>query len=117
MTAPQRRWAGLLLMAALVLGALGGWLWVMQQIKPAAEASHATWAGVDEAVIGKFAQEAGRPEPSFALDWVQGDLLLFAFLCAGLLAGGLLGFYARMLFVEQRDGGRAVTVNDDGDGS
>jgi cobalt/nickel transport protein len=57
------------------------------------------WAGVDEAVIGRFVSAAGR-KPLPVIDWVQGDLLLFAFLCAGLIAGFVLGFYGRGLFAD-----------------
>lgn len=57
-------------------------------------ASTGEWPGVDEAVIGRFVDESGsRSSPLF--DWVRGDLLLFAFLMAGLLAGFVLGFFAR----------------------
>jgi len=101
MSASESRlgWVGLVLVAAVVLGAGAAWIGLVRQ----RTGSEPGWAGVDEAVIGQFAQAAGRPaEPSFAIDWIQGDLLLFAFLCAGLIAGGFLGFYARVLFVEQR---------------
>ena len=56
------------------------------------------WPGVDEAVVGRFAQEAGRSSTSPIIDWVHGDTLLFAFLCAGLVAGFVLGFFGRALF-------------------
>jgi cobalt/nickel transport protein len=59
------------------------------------------WPGVDEAVIGRFVAEAGRPPPRAVIDWVRGDALLFAFLSAGLVAGFLLGFWSRALFVER----------------
>ena len=52
------------------------------------------WPGVDEAVIGRFVEESGHGSPPL-LDWVRGDVLLFAFLVAGLLAGFVLGFFAR----------------------
>ena len=52
------------------------------------------WPGVDEAVIGRFVDESGaRSAP--LLDWIHGDALLFAFLVAGLLAGFVLGYFAR----------------------
>lgn len=55
----------------------------------------APWAGVDEAVIGRFAAAAGRAAtPSF----ISGDLLLFAFLVAGVVAGFVLGYGYRALF-------------------
>lgn len=60
----------------------------------------ASWDGVDESVVARFAEDAGRkPGPLF--ETVQGDLLLFAFLWAGLLAGFALGYYWRVLFVER----------------
>ena len=62
---------------------------------PAAE-----WAGVDDSVIGRFVAEAGRPPPRPLFAWLQGDLLLFAFLWAGLVAGFVLGYWGRALFGE-----------------
>lgn len=62
----------------------------------------AAWSGVDDAVIGRFVAEAGLPEPHAYFDWVRGDALLFAFLCAGLVAGFFLGFYFRTLFVAEK---------------
>jgi hypothetical protein len=56
------------------------------------------WLGVDEAVIGRFAREAGHAEARPVIDLVQGDALLFAFLCAGLIAGFVLGFFGRAVF-------------------
>jgi hypothetical protein len=58
------------------------------------------WAGVDDSVIGRFVAEAGRPEPRPLFPWLQGDLLLFAFLWAGLIAGFVLGYWGRALFGE-----------------
>ena len=55
------------------------------------------WPGVDESVVEKFAREAGRTA-SPPLFGIEGDLLLFAFLCAGLLGGFLLGYCFRTLF-------------------
>ncbi len=59
------------------------------------------WPGVDETVVGRFAQEAGRSSANPIIDWVHGDSLLFAFLCAGLAAGFVLGFFGRALFAEK----------------
>jgi hypothetical protein len=61
------------------------------------------WPGVDDAVIGRFVREAGQPPPQPLIEWIRGDLLLFAFLCAGLFAGFMLGFFGRALFVERHD--------------
>jgi hypothetical protein len=57
-------------------------------------APNGKWSGVDEAVIGHFVDESGQRSPPL-FDWVRGDALLFAFLVAGLLAGFVLGFFAR----------------------
>ncbi len=52
-------------------------------------------------VIGRFVAEgAGRPAPHPLFAWLQGDLLLFAFLWAGLIAGFVLGYWGRALFGE-----------------
>lgn len=66
-------------------------------------ASVASWPGVDEHVVLPFAESAGRsPHPPVIP--LEGDALLFAFLCAGLVGGFLLGYLYRALFVEA--GGR-----------
>jgi cobalt/nickel transport protein len=83
----------------LLTAAIGGtWTWLVRGSKPGDE-----WPGVDESVIGSIAERAGRPESEPLVSWVQGDLLLFMFLCAGLCAGFVLGYFARVAFVEQRD--------------
>jgi len=58
------------------------------------------WSGVDETVVGKFANEHGRAarEPLIHPD---GDLLLFLFLIAGVLGGFVAGYYWRMLVAEK----------------
>jgi cobalt/nickel transport protein len=55
------------------------------------------WPGVDESVVKKFADGAGRPawEPFLNL---EGDAQLFAFLMAGLVGGFTAGYYFRHLF-------------------
>ena len=84
-----RIFVGALVACLLALGALGS-----------ASGSHTPeWPGVDDAVIGRFVTEAGRPAPRALLE-LRGDALLFAFLCAGLAAGFFLGFWGRALFVE-----------------
>ena len=57
----------------------------------------APWAGVDDAVVGKIAGAAGRHARA---PFVDGDLLLFAFLVAGILGGFVLGWTFRRLVVE-----------------
>jgi hypothetical protein len=96
---------GRLLVVLLVAAAGGGWALLLRH-----NTSSGEWPGVDEVVVGRVAEAAGRPEPAFAITWIHGDLLLFTFLCAGLIAGGLLGFFGRAAFYEPRD----VRRNDEG---
>jgi len=50
-------------------------------------------------VVGKVAEAAGRHADA---PLIQGDLLLFAFLTAGIVGGFVLGWTFRRLFVEPR---------------
>jgi ABC-type cobalt transport system substrate-binding protein len=56
------------------------------------------WSGVDETVIEKFAEQAGRSAQRPLIDTDQGDLLLFVFLLAGTVGGFVLGYTFRGLF-------------------
>ncbi len=56
------------------------------------------WPGVDDAVVKKFAEEAGRPAREPYLNTGQGDLQLFCFLVAGLVGGFIAGYQYRTLF-------------------
>ena len=62
----------------------------------------ASWSGVDETVIEKFAEKAGRPAWEPFIDTDQGDLLLFAFLLAGAAGGFAAGYWFRVLFPPRR---------------
>ncbi len=62
----------------------------------------ANWKGVDETVVGKFAEQAGRPPAEPYINTDQGDLLLFMFLLAGFVGGAIFGYYFRKLFVDDR---------------
>ena len=68
--------------------------------EPAAWA--ASWSGVDEAVIEKFAEAAGRPAREPFINTDQGDLLLFVFLMAGIVGGFIGGYNFRTLFPPKR---------------
>jgi len=57
------------------------------------------WPGVDDAVVGKFAEDAGRPPTKPFLDFGEGDIQLFFFLIAGAVGGFVMGYYYRDLFV------------------
>jgi cobalt/nickel transport protein len=56
------------------------------------------WPGVDEAVVKKFAEQAGHPAREPFIDTTQGDMLLFCFLAAGTAGGFVMGYYCRALF-------------------
>jgi hypothetical protein len=62
----------------------------------------APWSGVDESVIEKFAEQAGRPAWEPFLNTDQGDLLLFVFLLAGTIGGFAAGYWFRTLFPPRR---------------
>ncbi len=69
------------------------------------EVHAAKWTGVDETVVEKFAEAAGRHPVEPLINTDQGDLLLFVFLVAGAAGGFVGGYYFRKLFHERRDGG------------
>ncbi len=60
------------------------------------------WSGVDEAVVEKIAKEHGREARPPLINTDQGDLLLFVFLVAGVVAGFAGGYYWRMLVSEKK---------------
>jgi ABC-type cobalt transport system substrate-binding protein len=60
------------------------------------------WTGVDEAVVEKIAKEHGREARKPLVDPGSGDLLLFAFLVAGVAGGFAGGYYWRMLVSEKK---------------
>ena len=62
----------------------------------------ASWPGVDEAVIEKVAEKAGRSAREPFINTDQGDLLLFAFLLAGIAGGFIAGYNFRTLFPPKR---------------
>jgi len=65
----------------------------------------AAWSGVDETVIEKFAEKAGRPAREPLINTDQGDLLLFVFLLAGIVGGFVGGYSFRALFPPRRGTG------------
>ncbi len=74
--------------------------WVLMMVFYSHEAE---WGGIDETIVGKIAEEAGRPPADPYINVAQGDLLLFAFLLAGALGGFVLGFYFHKLFTSNSD--------------
>jgi hypothetical protein len=61
------------------------------------------WTGVDEAVVKKIAKEHGREAKPSLINTDQGDLLLFVFLIAGVVAGFGAGYWWRMLSSEKKE--------------
>ena len=64
----------------------------------------AKWAGVDETVVEKYAEEAGHPARKPYINTDQGDLLLFFFLIAGTGGGFVAGYCFRELFPPEKKG-------------
>ena len=62
----------------------------------------ASWSGVDETVIEKFAEKAGRAAREPFINTDQGDLHLFVFLLAGMIGGFIGGYNFRILFPPRR---------------
>ena len=61
------------------------------------------WAGVDETVVERFAEQAGRSPREPYINTDRGDLLLFVFLTAGVVGGFVGGYYFRGLFPPRTD--------------
>ena len=90
--------SGIAIGGVFLLLALGVWIGLRQ---PDAE-----WSGVDEAVVQRFAEQAGRPAQESLVNTDQGDLLLFVFLVAGAAGGFVAGYCFRGLFgPDKRDSG------------
>jgi hypothetical protein len=62
----------------------------------------ASWPGVDETVIEKFAEQGGRQAREPLINTDQGDLLLFVFLLAGIVGGFIGGYCFCVLFPPKR---------------
>jgi ABC-type cobalt transport system substrate-binding protein len=77
----------------------------------------ASWSGVDETVIEKFAEKAGRPAREPFINTDQGDLLLFVFLLAGAVGGFAAGYWFRVLFPPRRRYGEGNDAGADGTGN
>ena len=86
----------------------------------AAPVRTASWSGVDETVIERFAEKEGRPAREPLINTDQGDLLLFVFLLAGAAGGFAAGYWFRVLFPPGRKetvhAGPVEPTKDDGHG-
>jgi ABC-type cobalt transport system substrate-binding protein len=98
----MKRWIPLLMVAVLLAPGF-----------PCASAGAASWTGVDETVIEKFADQAGRPASEPFINTDQGDLLLFVFLLAGTIGGFAAGYWFRVLFPPRRE--KAILPEREGD--
>lgn len=80
--------------------AIAGILTLLLAVPPCfgAKDQPATWSGVDETVVEKFAEKAGRPARTPFINTDRGDLLLFVFLVGGTAGGFIGGYYFRELF-------------------
>lgn len=67
-----------------------------------AEEKPEKWAGIDEAVVEKYASERGRPAAEPLIP-VEGDLLLFLFALAGATGGFVMGYYWHKVFVAGKE--------------
>ena len=65
------------------------------------EAVPEEYKGVDDTVVGKFAEEAGRKPRAPLINTDKGDLILFCFLLAGAAGGFVAGYCYRELFPPQ----------------
>lgn len=63
------------------------------------------FVGVDEAVVEKFAANAGRSPTPPLVDAGNGDLGLFLFLTAGAIGGFVCGYCFRSLFPKENNEG------------
>jgi len=67
-----------------------------------AEEKKEKWAGIDEAVVEKYAADRGRTAAEPLIP-VEGDLLLFLFAVAGGVGGFVMGYYWHKVFVAGKD--------------
>ncbi len=86
--------------ALLIAGLAFGAYWGLRHTKGG-------WDGVDKTVVEKYAREAGRPPREPFINTDRGDLLLFAFLIAGVAGGFVSGYYFRELFPPPKQGSDA----------
>jgi hypothetical protein len=72
-------------------------------------AAGSSYAGVDETVIERYAEKAGRKAQEPLINTDRGDMLLFVFLVAGAAGGFVMGYYWRAIFVDGEAGRHANT--------
>lgn len=70
----------------------------MLALSSPAMAEEKSWEGVDAAVVGKIAEEHGRPPVETIFNSLSGDALLFVFALGGAIGGFILGYLWRGFF-------------------
>ena len=93
-----RRNAAIVILTAVVVLTVVVWISMITQPREEVEA---TWSGVDEKVIEKYAAEAGREPVEPLINTDRGDLLLFVFALGGAIAGFAGGYFWRQLIHEK----------------
>jgi hypothetical protein len=78
--------------------------WALSTGSRASSIGEASWAGVDEVVVERYAAAAGREAQKPLINTDSGDLLLFVFTAAGIAGGFMAGYCWRMLTAEKKDG-------------
>lgn len=86
----------------IVLLAVAGWIFLLQQTPQNNQGSEGPWGGVDVNVIEKYAADAGREVQEPIINTDQGDLLLFVFALGGAVGGFVAGYFWRKLLSEQK---------------
>jgi len=84
------------LIAIFVVAILAGMAYLIERATPE------KYEGVDDTVVGKYAEEAGRAPWHPFIDTDKGDLLLFFFLAAGVFGGAVGGYCYRGLFPSKK---------------
>jgi len=91
----MKKWTLILILIPIVAG-------ILLSGPMSASGRAASWSGVDETVIEKFAEKAGRTAREPFINTDQGDLHLFVFLVAGIIGGFIGGYNFRVLFPPRR---------------
>jgi cobalt ECF transporter T component CbiQ len=87
------RWAVVSVAGLVVIGLAWAAVWALAR-------KTGGWVGLDAGVMERVAGDAGHPAWRPFINTDVGDLLLFMFLGGALVAGGVIGWFARALRVE-----------------
>lgn len=84
--------------AASGMAGVAGALALILALPSPVAAGEKSWEGVDAAVVGKIAEQHGRPPVETVFNSISGDALLFAFALGGAVGGFILGYLWRGFF-------------------